>query len=127
MYDFLGNRVSARAAVEMQMTPGDQPPLHVHHREDEGFAVLDGELTLFQPGRSVTLRAGEVAVAERGVPHCYLAGPHGARVLVTGAEDGFAPFTAEVAAIGGKPSPEELAAIAARYDIEILGPPGARP
>lgn len=25
---------------------GFSPPLHVHHREDDGYLVLDGELTL---------------------------------------------------------------------------------
>ena len=28
------------------MAPGFSPPMHVHHREDESFYILEGELTL---------------------------------------------------------------------------------
>jgi hypothetical protein len=126
-YDFLGNHVTARAALEMQIAPGDQPPLHVHRSDDEGFVLLAGEFTVFQPGREIALSPGQFVLAERGIPHTYLAGPEGARVLVISAADGFVPFSAEVAGLDGMPTPEQLTEIAARYDIEILGPPGARP
>ena len=33
--------------VRMHQPPGDMPPLHVHEREDEGFYVLSGSLTLW--------------------------------------------------------------------------------
>jgi uncharacterized cupin superfamily protein len=55
--DFLGARCRVLAdasttdgrygLVDMIETPaGDMTPLHVHHAEDEGFLVLDGEITL---------------------------------------------------------------------------------
>jgi mannose-6-phosphate isomerase-like protein (cupin superfamily) len=34
------------------------PPLHVHHRDDETFYVLEGELTLFLGGRQIQVGAG---------------------------------------------------------------------
>ena len=37
------------AVVELSGRQGDMPPLHVHHREDETFVVLEGELSLFLP------------------------------------------------------------------------------
>ena len=64
--------------VHMDKPAGEMPPLHVHHNEDEGFYVLGGELTLFLPGESVTLRAGDFFLAPRGVPHAYEVGPDGA-------------------------------------------------
>ena len=74
-------------------------PLHVHHNEDEGFYVLGGELTLYLPGESVTLRAGDFFLAPRGVPHAYEVGPDGARTLVSSAPSGFERFVTAVAAL----------------------------
>ncbi len=53
--------------VEMLAPPGDQPPLHRH--QDEGFYVLEGELSLWAGDEHVVLRAGQFANAPRGVPH----------------------------------------------------------
>jgi quercetin dioxygenase-like cupin family protein len=110
----------------VEVPPGDMPPLHVHHGHDEGFLLLDGELTLFLPGREVRLRAGEFVLAPRGVPHTYRVGDAPARWLVIGNPGGFEQFVREVAGLG-EVSPEALTATGARHDIEILGPPGERP
>ena len=112
--------------VENLAPPGHQPPPHVHRNEDEGFYVLGGELTLYLPGDSVTLRAGEFFLAPRGVPHTYEVAECGARVLVSSTPSGFERFVTEVAALE-QVDPATLTAVAARHDIEILGPPGARP
>jgi quercetin dioxygenase-like cupin family protein len=116
----------ALGLVHMDKPAGDMPPLHVHRNEDEGFYVLDGELTLYVPGDSVTLRAGEFFLAPRGVPHAYEAGPDGARVLVSSTPSGFERFVADVADLDAV-DPATLTAVAATHGIEILGPPGARP
>jgi quercetin dioxygenase-like cupin family protein len=134
---FLGSRcrVLADAAstggryglVDMIEIPaGDMPPLHVHRDHDEGFLVLDGELTLHLPGRAVTLGPGEFFLAPRHVPHTYRVGDTAARVLVVSAPAGFEQFVAEIATLEDL-SPEVLGAAAARQGIEILGPPGAMP
>ena len=113
--------------VEMlEMPPGDMPPLHVHHREDEGFYVLEGEVTIFEPGRQCTLGPGEFALTPRGVPHVYRVGDAPARALVTSSPGGFERFVAAVAALE-ELSPEILGGVAAQHGIEILGPPGMLP
>ena len=112
--------------VHMDMPAGQMPPLHVHRNEDEGFYVLGGELTLYLPGESVALRAGEFFLAPRGVPHAYEVGSEGARVLVSSVPSGFERFVAEVAALD-QVDPATLTAVAAGHGIDILGPPGARP
>jgi quercetin dioxygenase-like cupin family protein len=130
--DFLGvtSRVLASGdglgLVHMDVPAGDMPPLHVHRNEDEGFYCLGGEITLYLPGRSVTLRAGDFVLAPRDVPHTYEAGPEGARLLVSSVPSGFERFVMAVAALD-EVSPEILGRVAAAHDIEILGPPGARP
>lgn len=134
--DFLGARCRILAdgatngrygLVDMIEIPaGDMPPLHVHHDSDEGFLLLDGEITLYLPGREVTLRSGEFFLAPRGVPHTYRVGDAPARALVLSTPGGFERFVAEVAALD-EPTPEALGGTAARYGIEILGPPGTMP
>jgi quercetin dioxygenase-like cupin family protein len=112
--------------VHLDLPAGDMPPLHVHRNEDEGFYCLGGEITVYLPGRSVTLRAGDFLLAPRDVPHAYEAGPDGARVLVSSTPSGFERFVLAVAALEAL-SPEILGGVAAEHGIEILGPPGARP
>jgi mannose-6-phosphate isomerase-like protein (cupin superfamily) len=121
---------------EVTCPGGDMPPLHVHHRDDEAFYVLVGELTLFVGDRKLQLGAGDCAVAPRGVPHTYRVESDGARVLVVNSPAGFERFVAEAGVPAeaetlppGPPaiSPERLAEIAAGYGIEILGPPGTLP
>ena len=136
--DFLGcrARILSDAAssggllglIEMDAPAGDRSPLHVHHAEDEGFYVLDGEVMLFMPGEALTLRAGDFFLAPRGIPHTYEVGERPARWLVTSTPAHFEAFVAEVAAAGeAATDPERIGAIAAQHQIEILGPPGARP
>jgi quercetin dioxygenase-like cupin family protein len=75
--DFLGSPAYVLASTEelglvrVEHPAGDMPPLHVHHNDDEGFYCLDGEITLYLPGESVTLRPGDFFLAPRGVPHTY--------------------------------------------------------
>jgi quercetin dioxygenase-like cupin family protein len=131
--DFLGARCRVLAEgqdlglVDMvEVPPGDMPPLHVHRRTDEGFLVLSGEVTFFLPGREVRLQPGGWVLAPRGIPHAYLVGDAPARFLVVSLPGGFEAFVRDVASLE-EPTPEALAATAAQHDIEILGPPGARP
>src|SRR5215831_8622686 len=69
--------------VDMIEVPaGDMPPLHIHHAQDEGFLLLEGELSLFLPGREIRLEPGEFVLAPRGIPHAYRVGSEPARFLV---------------------------------------------
>jgi mannose-6-phosphate isomerase-like protein (cupin superfamily) len=117
----------AYGLVDMIENPvGNMPPLHVHHKEDEGFLVLEGELSLFLPEQEITLKAGDFMLAPRGVPHTYRVGDSPARYLNVTTPAGFEQFVREVAALE-EPTPDALSATAARHDIEILGPPGTMP
>lgn len=113
--------------VEMlEVPPGDMPPLHVHHAEDEGFYVLEGEVTLHLPDREVTCGPGDFVLAPRGVPHTYRVGERPARWLVLSSPAGFERFVIAASSLGA-PDPKTLAAVAAEHRIEILGPPGTLP
>jgi quercetin dioxygenase-like cupin family protein len=123
--------------VRMHCPPGDQPPLHVHEREDEGFYVLEGSLTLWAGGEPpVKLVPAEFALAPHGVPHTYRTGPEGAVFLVTSTPGAFVDFVRavgrpaerpELPAMDGPPDAERLGRIAAEHGITLLGPPGMLP
>jgi quercetin dioxygenase-like cupin family protein len=113
--------------VDMIEVPaGDMPPLHVHHAQDEGFLLLEGELSLFLPGREIALKPGEFVLAPRGIPHTYQVGDTPARYLVLSNPAGFEQFVRDVSALD-EVTPDILGATAAERDIEILGPPGTLP
>jgi len=122
--------------VEFLGRHGDMPPLHVHHRDDETFYVLDGELTLHVGGQEIGLTAGQAALAPRGVPHVYRVESETARWLTINSPAGFERFLRAAAEPApseqlpppGRPlDPAELAHAAAKQGIEIIGPPGTLP
>jgi quercetin dioxygenase-like cupin family protein len=132
-----GERVGGRlSVVEFTAPPGDMPPLHRHEREDELFYVLEGRITIHQPGRHQEAEAGSAVFAERGIAHAYQVSDDGpARFLVIATPAGFEDFVAEIARPAeelrlpdpSQPDPEKMAAISARYGIQLLGPPGTLP
>ncbi len=122
--------------VEVAGERGDMPPLHVHHREDEIFIVLEGELSLHLPGESRTLSAGQAAFAPLGVPHAYRVESERARWLGLSTPAGFSTFvvaSSDPAERDGMPpadrdpGAERVEEAAAAAGIEILGPPGTMP
>jgi hypothetical protein len=112
------------------------PPLHVHREDDETLFVLDGSLTLLQPGGEVSLGPGDAFRAERGIPHVYRVESETARWLAFTEPAGFADLVrevsepapaAEIPPAGRRHDVDVLAAAAARHGIELLGPPGTLP
>ena len=75
--------------VEVTEPPGAEAPLHVHHREDEGFWVLDGEVTLYVGDETIEATAGDFAWGPRDIPHRYTVGPNGCRMLFICTPGGF--------------------------------------
>lgn len=115
---------------------GDMPPLHVHHRDDEAFFVLEGEITLFMGDREISVPAGQAGFAPRGIPHVYRVESDVARWLTISNPAGFERFVRaasepapsdELPPVGRGADPAELARLAAEEGIEILGPPGTYP
>jgi quercetin dioxygenase-like cupin family protein len=132
---FLTNRVripisaaqtgGAFALIESRAPAGDQPPLHVHRDDDEGFYVLEGELTLWVGDETHVLGPGEGVLAPKRIPHTLRVGDGGAHWLVASAPAGFEAFVRAVSA--ASPDREQLTQLAAEHGIDILGPPGMLP
>jgi quercetin dioxygenase-like cupin family protein len=113
---------------------GAGSPLHVHRREDEWFYVTEGELTFWVGGQVIEAPAGSFVYGPRDVPHTFVVSSEQARFLLVVEPAGFEDFVRALAEPAQRlelpPAPTEppdvagLAAIAAEYGVEILGPPG---
>jgi quercetin dioxygenase-like cupin family protein len=75
--------------VEVTEAPGAQAPLHVHHREDEAFWIIDGDLTFEIGDTHIEAQAGDYLFAPRGIPHRFTVGPSGCRMLFILTPGGF--------------------------------------
>ena len=51
--------------------PGGGPPPHLHHREDEAFWVLEGDLEVTAGGPTFGAGAGSFVHLPKGIPHAY--------------------------------------------------------
>ena len=67
--------------IEVTNPPGFEAPLHVHHREDEGFWILEGDVTLEVGDTTIEASAGDYAFGPRDIPHRYSVGDSGCRML----------------------------------------------
>ena len=107
--------------------PGFASPYHVHHREDEAFYVIEGELAVILNGQWKRFGPGAYVFGPRGIPHGFkIVGESPARILILCAPGGFENFVLELAQpLDDPPAPpdmQKLIAAAARAGIDILGP-----
>ena len=115
--------------IEVTEPPGMEGPLHVHHREDEAFWMLEGHSTFYVGEETFEAPVGTYLFGPRDVPHRWAAGPDGARMLYVFAPGGFEDLieAMSVPAEALTPPPPELAPpenfveIAARFGVELLG------
>jgi mannose-6-phosphate isomerase-like protein (cupin superfamily) len=139
---FLRNRMTVKATaasthgafglLETSLAPDFSPPMHVHHREDEAFYVLAGELTMQCGDRTFAAAAGAFVFLPRGVPHSFVVeGGRPARMLTLltpgGGEgvfiDGGRPAEHDGLPPAMPPDIEKLKRVSALYGAEIVGPP----
>jgi quercetin dioxygenase-like cupin family protein len=117
-------------AVEVTIGADRMVPLHVHHRDEETFLVLDGSLTFYIGEEKIDAGPGDFVVGPRDIPHRFVAGPDGARVLLILTPAGLEglvreqsiPATARTLPPAGGPPPDLNRAreIALRYGCELL-------
>ena len=139
---FLGNLMMVKATaqstngayglLESLIPAGASPPLHVHHREDEAFWVLEGTLTIRCGAESFEAKAGSYVFLPRGVPHTFrVDGDAPARMLTLLTPGGGEAFFIE----GGRPAEQptlppqgapdlaRLERVAHQFGSEFVGPP----
>jgi quercetin dioxygenase-like cupin family protein len=121
------------AMVDQLAERGYSAPLHIHNREDETFLVIDGTVRFVCGDADYLLSAGGLTILPMGRPHAFVVTSATARILILAEPAGFEEFVAEVGTPptgpGLPPEPAAppdfaaLAATAARYGMEIVGPP----
>ena len=136
VYRFLatGEDTSGKYAMwEAIVPPGGGPPPHVHSREDEGFYILEGDITFTIGDKRLVASAGMFANMPVGTPHSFKNESNKpAKMLITVAPAGLEKMFFEfgVPLAGGattalpptKEEIEKLLAIAPKYGIEIRLP-----
>jgi quercetin dioxygenase-like cupin family protein len=121
------------ALFEAVVPPGGGPPPHVHSREEEGFYVLQGQITFTIGEQRLTAGAGMFANMPVGTPHSFKnEGSEPARMLISVAPAGLEQMFFEVgvplaegATTATPPMKEEidkLLKVAPKYGIEIRLP-----
>ena len=76
--------------------PEQGPPPHIHHREEEQFYVLDGQLTYSIGDQTFQVRTGDFIHIPRGTVHSFRNGTKPSRLLATFSPAGIEGFFREV-------------------------------
>jgi quercetin dioxygenase-like cupin family protein len=119
--------------VEVTEHSGAEAPLHVHHRDDEGFWILEGEITFEVGDETIEASAGDFVFGPRDIPHRFTVGDRGCRmlfILVPGGIEDVIRATSEPAASRTLPLPpdeeptakeiERLKAVVTEHGYELL-------
>jgi quercetin dioxygenase-like cupin family protein len=119
--------------VEVTEHPGAEAPLHVHHRDDEGFWILEGDVTFEVGDETIEAGAGDYVFGPRDIPHRFTVGDRGCRmlfILVPGGIEDVIRATSEPAGSRTLPPPpdeeptaeevEGLKAVVKEHGYELL-------
>jgi len=125
------NRVTSCSRSVRPVAAGLAGPLHVHHREDEGFWLLEGDATFEVGSTTIEAHAGDYVFGPRDIPHRYTVGSAGCRMLFIFTPGDFEEMLVATSEPAGSrtlppPSQEEsdlarIAAIVRAYGNELLG------
>jgi quercetin dioxygenase-like cupin family protein len=137
-FRFLGVPTQIRASAEAtkgafalveqwEMLPGFASPYHTHHREDESFYILQGEVAFVLNGNWQRVGPGAFVFGPRNIPHGFKAvGDKPVHMLLLTTPGGFEDFVMELAQPLADPiAPPDIPKLietAARHGIEIHGP-----
>jgi mannose-6-phosphate isomerase-like protein (cupin superfamily) len=105
-YTFKGvseNTGDAFILLEVGIPPQSSPPPHLHHREDEAYYVLEGEMEVMDGDRTFVAGAGSFVFLPRGTLHRFKnIGAQTAKMLIMAIPAGLEKFIREV----GQPAQE---------------------
>ncbi len=124
----------AYGLVEAVAPAGFGPPLHIHHREDEAFWVLEGRLTVRCGEDTFSAGPGSFTFLPRDVPHAFVVEDDApARILSLCSPGGLERYFVAAGRPAERPElpahePVDvglLARVGEAFGVEILGPPMA--
>jgi quercetin dioxygenase-like cupin family protein len=70
-------------SLQVNVGPGNGPPPHIHHLEDEQFYILEGQLAFQVGGQAILASAGDFLHIPRGIVHSFKNGASPARLFST--------------------------------------------
>jgi len=139
---FLASRMTIKATgestngqfglTEALVPPGFAPPMHIHHREDESFYVIEGELTVRCGDDTFSAKPGTFVTLPRGVPHGFVVVSETPvrmlNLMTPGGGERFFVDAGRPALTGGMPPAgppdiERLKQASMKYESELVGPP----
>ena len=117
-------RVSAKdtrglySLVEIVSDPGDGTPVHIHAKEDEHIAVLDGTARIAYGDKVFDSHVGDVVTLRKGIPHAWgnrSSAPLRIAVLASpGGIEGILDLIANA-------NPADIPALAERFHVRNIG------
>ncbi len=129
-----GKETQGRFALTEQIArKGNVPPRHIHHREDETFYLLEGEMTFSIGDQTIEAGPGTSVFAPRDIPHSFTIDSEQVRILVLNVPAGIEEFFRECSVPAPSltlPPPAEvpyseiqkMMTLAPKYGFEILVP-----
>lgn len=131
-YNFFGSTTTIKitaeqtggemSLIEVEAPPNDVAPLHVHYTEDESFWILEGQVTFEVGDQRIEAGPGDCLFAPRNVPHRFMTGADGARMLFLFNPGGFEEFVREASDPANQ---ERIPEIVLKHGKEMLEPPPA--
>ena len=120
-----GQTGGAYSLFEETVQPGGGATPHIHHREDECFYVVEGEIAFHVDEETVLAGSGSLVYVPRGTVHAYTnTGMAPARVLDLLTPGGTRERLFEE--IGEGETTGDLRDIYSRYGIEMVNAPAQR-
>jgi quercetin dioxygenase-like cupin family protein len=129
-----GQDTQGQFALQEQVgRKGNVPPRHIHHREDETFYVVEGEMTFSVGEKTIKATAGTMVFAPRDIAHSFTIDSEQVRLLVmvapAGAEGFFKACSVPASSMTLPPPAEtpyseiqKMMALAPQYGFEFLPP-----
>jgi quercetin dioxygenase-like cupin family protein len=122
------------ALIEYYSKPGNEPPPHVHEREDEFFYILEGEVDAYAGKEVFSAGAGECFFFRRRIPHAFVIRSPRLRALILISPAGFEKYFRVMSSPAGtldlppdavtylQGTPEEAVAMGAELGTQFLSP-----
>jgi quercetin dioxygenase-like cupin family protein len=119
----------AFSLMEERLPRGAEPPPHVHHREDEAFFVLEGNLSVRVGDETFSASPGSFVYCPREIPHLLTVESDEVRMLTLCTPGGVEQLFVELGEPapartlppdGDEPDVERVVTLAAHYGAEVL-------
>ena len=87
--------------LDYRAPAGFGPPRHLHQRDDEVIELVEGQVVVWTPERSLVLAPGDLVLLPKHVPHTWRAyGAEPIRFTVTFTPSGFERFFPDIERLG---------------------------